>query len=174
MLKRVSTFQLLPFSFRLLALSLLLTSCSFNPAIQGNGEAYLQGEWKEDSIAAEKQLVTYSLHQFKFECDSFFVTIITTSKVNYGADTCMNRGRWTEYIKGRYQQKADTLHLKGFYCNADKSLKELNTCFHSGVYEEFFSVTKGSDSLLKFSSSSAVVPLNLKLVKRTVCTPKAL
>ena len=167
MLNIKKAFYLLPFAF-------YLSSCSFNPPVQGKGEAYLQGEWEQDSLAGEKQLVTYSAQYFKFDCDSFYITINTVSQINYGADTCMNTGRWTEYIKGPYQQQNDTLHLKGFFCNADKSLKEQNTCFRTGVYEEFFNVKKQSDSLLQLSGASSVTTINVRLIKRTTCRPKPL
>ncbi|RYE21194.1 MAG: fumarate hydratase [Sphingobacteriales bacterium] len=149
-----------------------LYNCSFNPAIQGNGQAYLQGEWQQDSIPAGKQWVTYSSSTFKFDCDSFFITTNTISNINYGADSCMKKGRWTEYMKGRYSERNDTLHLKGFFHNADGTFKKLNTCFRTGVYEEFFKVTKKTDSLVQLSGTSADIPLNIKLVKRTTCTPK--
>ncbi len=92
-----------PFAFYLLALTFLLSAfsgCSFNPSLQGNGESYLQGEWKQDSIAKQKQLLTYSLYNFKFNCDSVFIQINTFSKVNSGMDSCMNAGHWSEYIRG--------------------------------------------------------------------------
>lgn len=186
MYKRKGTFQLLPFSFRLkksfylkkafqlLPLTFLLCSCSFNPAIQGKGETYLQGEWQQDSIAVGKQLVTYSLSNIKFNCDSFYITVNTVSNVNYGADSCMNKGRWTEFMRGKYSQKNDTLHLKGFFYKANGTLKGVNDCFRVGVYEEFFKVKKQSDSLIQLSVNPADIPLNMQLVKRIICTPKPL
>ncbi|MEO6150924.1 MAG: fumarate hydratase [Mucilaginibacter sp.] len=154
-------------------LSFLLYACSFNPAIQGNGEAYLQGEWKQDSISERKQLITYSLSHFNFDCDSFAITVNTVSNVNYGADSCMSKGRWTEYMKGRYSRSNDTLHLKGFFYNADGSFKKPGSCFRVGVYEDFFKVTKQSDSLIQLSANQSDLPLSLKLITRTTCTPKS-
>jgi hypothetical protein len=116
---------------------LFLSSCSSNPAFQGKGEAYVQGEWQQKAEAVDQQLLTYTLYRFKFSCDSFFVAMQTTSKVNYGADTCMNSGHWNEYAKGKYAQHTDTLVMKGFFCNADYSLKDVGGCFRSGVYSRY-------------------------------------
>lgn len=166
-----------PFSFYLLPFSFLLAlcaGCSMNPNLQGEGVANLQGEWQQDSIPMQKKLVEYSLYHFKFSCDSFYMRISSFSKVNNGADTCMNRGHWTEYVKGNYQQRNDTLHLKGQFCNANFTLKEPGGCFRAGIYEDFFKIVKKSDSLIKFSITSSVIPVNARLIKHTTCNPKPL
>ncbi|HEY0245334.1 MAG TPA: fumarate hydratase [Mucilaginibacter sp.] len=161
--------------FLLLALTLLASACSMNPNTQGTGESYLQGEWQQDSTVVQKQLMTYSLYHFKFTCDSFFVQQQTYSKINYGADTCMNKGHWTEYMRGTYTQQLDTVHLKGIFCNADFTSKDPNIgCFRSGVYEEFFKVNKKSDSLIQFSGTASVIPVNLRLTKKLTCHVKPL
>jgi len=165
-----------PFAFRLSALTFLivvgLSSCHLNPNMQTSGGGYLQGEWQQDSIPGQKQLVTYSLYHLKFSCDSFFMAINSYSKVNNGPDTCMNSGHWAEYAKGTYDQRHDTLHLKGQFCNADMTIKDDKGCFRSGDYEEFFKVAKKTDSLVQFASTSNVIPVNAHLVKRTSCHPK--
>jgi hypothetical protein len=86
----------------------------------------------------------------------------------------MNSGRWTEYTRGTYEQKHDTLHLKGQFCNADWSLKDDKGCFRSGDYEEFFKVNKKTDSVAQFASTTNVIPINAHLIKRTSCHPKPL
>ena len=151
-----------------------LSSCSFNPNLQGKGEDFLQGEWKQDSVAMQKQLLNYSLYNFKFSCDSVFVQINSFSKVNSGADSCMNAGHWAEYIRGTYRQSNDTLHIKGNFCNADYSLKKQAGCFRSGPYEAAFKAIKKNDSLIQFLSTSNVIPVNLRLIKKITCTPKPL
>jgi hypothetical protein len=153
---------------------LALSSCSPNANVQSPGVAFLQGEWQQRPEAVHRQLVNYTLYQFKFSCDSFFVTMQSFSKINYGADTCMNKGRWTEYAKGHYDQRKDTLHLRGFFCNADYSLKNPGGCFRSGVYEDYFKTVKVSDSTVKITSTGSILPSNLHLIKRTACVPKPL
>lgn len=171
-----------PFAFLLSALTILLAlgswllaleACSPNANVQGRGMDAIQGEWQQTPRELDKQLVTYTLYNFKFTCDSFFVSMQTHSKVNYGADTCMNKGVWTEYAKGRYQPSNDTLWIRGFFCNADYSLKNPGGCFRSGVYEDFMKVSV-ADTLLTLTPKSSVLPLNLHLVKRTNCVPKPL
>lgn len=171
-----------PFALTLSALTILLAlgscflalyACSPNANVQTRGMDAIQGEWQQSPQALDKQLVTYTLYNFKFTCDSFFVRMQTHSKVNYGADTCMNKGVWTEYAKGRYQPSNDTLWMRGFFCNADYSLKNPGGCFRSGVYEDFMKVSV-ADTLLTLTPKSSVLPLNLHLVKRTNCVPKPL
>jgi len=171
------TFRPSPLPFYLSALGFLLsafclTACEFNPAMQTPGESYLQGEWQQDSVTKQRALLSYSLYHLKFNCDSFYVTINTFSKVNTGADTCMSKGHWTEYCKGTYDEKQDTLHLKGQFCNADFTLKDDKGCFRFGDYEEFFKVTRTSDSVVRFASLTNVIPINAHLIKRTSCHPK--
>ena len=171
-------FQFLPLNFYLLtAFSLLLlafSSCSMNPNMQTKGENFLQGEWQQDSVAGQKQLVTYSLYHLKFSCDSFFMSIKSFSKVNTGSDTCMNSGHWAEYTRGTYDQKHDTLHLKGQFCNADMTLKDDKGCFRFGDYEEFFKLTKKTESIVEFASTSNIIPINAHLTKKITCQPKPL
>jgi hypothetical protein len=170
----------IPFAFRLspfifLALSAFcLTSCSLNPDMQGRGVTNLQGEWQQDSSTIQQKLVTSSSYHIRFDCDSFFVQINSTSKVNYGADSCMRSGHWSEYIKGNYAQKNDTLYLKGLFCNPDFSYKENTDCFRTGPYKEFFKIVHQKDSVIQLSGTSSVIPIQLHLVKRTSCTPKPL
>jgi hypothetical protein len=167
-----------PFSFLLFAFTLIiawgLTSCKSNPNFQGKGEVYLQGEWQQDPIPDQKQLVEYSIYHFKFSCDSFFVQIQSFSKVNNGPDTCMRSGHWSEYVRGSYQQRNDTLHLRGQFCNANYSLKQEGGCFRSGIYEDLFKISKKTDSLIQFSSISNVIPINAHLIKHYTCNPKPL
>ena len=171
-------FRLSPFTFYqqsllLLALSFML-SCHRNPDMQTPGLATIQGEWKQDSIAGQKQLLSYSLYRLKFSCDSFFMEISSVSKVNTGADSCMNAGHWIEYTRGTYEQRHDTLHFKGQFTNADHTLKDDKGCFRSGDYEDYFKLNKKTDSLLQFLSTSSVIPINVRLIKRTNCTSKPL
>ena len=170
-------FRLSPFTFEAAFCFLLLaliSGCHLNPNMQTPGESYLQGEWQQDSVPAQKLLVSYSLYHLKFSCDSFFMTIKSFSKVNTGPDTCMNSGHWAEYTKGTYNQKHDTLRLKGQFCNANMTIKDDKGCFRSGDYEESFKVNKKTDSTIQFSSISNVIPVDVRLVKRTTCHLKPL
>ncbi len=162
------------FVYILYSVFFTLAACSSNPNLQTKGDGYLQGEWQQEEEAVNKQLTTYTLYHFRFSCDSFFVAMQTHSKVNYGADTCMKSGLWTEYAKGRYTQHQDTLVMKGFFCNADYSLKNLGGCFRAGVYEDYFKTTARTGPAVKFTSTSSVLPIKLRLIKRINCVPKPL
>ncbi|MBS1530031.1 MAG: hypothetical protein JSU01_06970 [Bacteroidetes bacterium] len=142
--------------------------------MQGKGEAYLQGEWRQDSVPMQQKLTEYSLYNISFSCDSFFMRISSFSKANNGDSKCTVSGHWTEYVKGNYQQRSDTLRLRGQFCNADYSLKQEGGCFRSGVYEETLMVKKIKDSLIRFSPASSVIPIDVRLIKRTTCTQKPL
>lgn len=173
-----------PFSFRLLPLTSKLAfcfllsafcfGCWFNPNVQGKGEIYLQGQWRQDSIPNQKRLLEYSLYQLRFSCDSFYIQVNSFRKVNNGADTCSLGNHWSEYIKGVYVQRNDTLRLKGLFCNPDYSLKQDAGCLRIGVYEEAFKVKKQTDSLIQFASISNIIPINAHLIKHTTCNPKPL
>ncbi|PWK70006.1 hypothetical protein LX99_04659 [Mucilaginibacter oryzae] len=162
-------FYLLPFAFYLLT-----AACTRNPDLQGQGDAKLQGEWRQDSVPGQKSLVTYSLYDIKFSCDSFLLKISTVSKVNYGADTCTGKGHWDEFVRGTYSQRQDTLHIKGQFCNADGSYKNEQGCFRFGDYEEYFKLSYPADSAIRLLSTSNVIPINAHLIKRTSCIPKPL
>src|ERR1700712_5326536 len=153
----------------LLLFAFCLSSCWLNPNTQKPGESSLQGEWQQDPVPMQKQLLTYSLYHFRFSCDSFFVSIKTFSKVNYGTDSCMRAGRWTEYTRGNYGQRNDTLFLKGQFCNPDFTIKDNAGCFRSGNYEEIFKINKVTDSAIQLSSTSGVIPIYAHLIKRTTC-----
>lgn len=177
MMQKPIVFRLLSIVFSFLLLTsclLLLSSCRFNPNYQGKGSDFLQGQWKQDSVERQKLLVSYSLYNFRFACDSFYVSIASVSKVNYGSDTCMNRGHWDEYARGTYEQRSDTLHLTGFFCNPDYSLKKEGGCFRFGAYVEDFKVSSKNDSTLSLLSFSNTIPVNLRLVKRVPCVAKPL
>jgi hypothetical protein len=165
-------FSLSAFTFLLLAFS--FASCSFNPNLQGKGEVYLQGEWKQDSIPMQKKLIDYSLYNINFSCDSFYMQINSFSKVNNGPDTCMRSGHWTEYVKGSYQQHKDTVRLRGQFCHANFTLKEEGGCFRSGIYDESFQSKKKGDSIIQLYPTSGVIPIEIHLLKRTTCTQKPL
>ena len=165
------------FAFYLSAFTILVVlslGCHVNPNMQTPGEGYLQGEWQQDSIPGQNKLVSYSLYHLRFSCDSFFVQIKSFSKVNTGSDTCMKSGRWTEYARGTYDQKKDTVHMKGQFCNADMTLKDDKGCFRSGDYEEFYKINKQTDSVVQFAPTSSTITINAHLIKRSNCQLKPL
>ncbi|RFZ83030.1 hypothetical protein DYU05_12825 [Mucilaginibacter terrenus] len=165
---------LLTLAFCLLLSALSFPGCKFNPDYQEQGQQYLQGEWLQDTSALQKQLVTATAYRLKFSCDSFFVSMNSFSKAVAGADTCIKNGHWAEFAKGIYQQKHDTLILKGLFCNPNFSYKVEGGCFRYGNYQEAFKVKKQTDSIVRFAPLASVLPFNARLIKRNTCIPKPL
>ncbi|RYE07033.1 MAG: fumarate hydratase [Sphingobacteriaceae bacterium] len=150
-----------------------MISCKRKAAVQELGTDFLQGRWQQDSVRMQSKLLSYSLYQFRFSCDSVYITTNNFSKINYGADSCMNKGNWKEYVRGKYELHHDTLRVRGLYCHPDFSLKN-EGCFHIGVYEDLFKLKKVSDSLFHVISFSSTIPFDLRLTKKTICQPKPL
>lgn len=105
--------------FLLFIVCSVFSACRFNPDIQGSGEKFLQGVWEEDSVRYQDQLLQYTRHKFVFTCDSFYATLVTKSRVNTSPDSCFNNGTWTEYAKGVYFVRRDTLYFTGTYTKAN-------------------------------------------------------
>jgi hypothetical protein len=155
----------------LLALCSLLFACRFNPNVQGTGEKFLQGAWEEDSVRYQDQLLQYTRHNFVFTCDSFYATLITTAKVNEYPDSCFNNGTWTEYAKGVYGVKKDTLYLRGTYTKSNFKQK-ISGCYHIGEYLPVFIIKKQALGKLLLQDQHSFINLTLK--KEITCKPKAL
>jgi len=159
--------------FYLLFFVVAMVSCKRKQAVQEPGTGFLQGEWQQDSVRMQSRLLSYSLYHFQFRCDSVYITTNNFSKVNYGADSCMNKGNWKEYVRGKYELHHDTLRVRGLYCHPDFSLKN-EGCFHIGVYEDLFKLKKQSGSSFHVISFSSTIPFNLRLIKKTICRPQPL
>ena len=165
-----------PLSFRIFVCSILLLSafagCKLNPNLQTPGVDIIQGDWQQDSIPSQNRLLTYSLYHLKFTCDSFYFDIHTNSKVNIGPDTCMQAGKWTEYVKGTYVQQNDTLHLKGLFCNKNWTIKSNKGCLRYGDYDELIKLNKTDSTHITFALTTSVTPINAHLIKKNTCHPK--
>lgn len=148
-------------------------SCKFNPNLQGKGTESLQGIWEEDSVAYQNERLQYSRHQFKFTCDSVYVTIQTFAKVNMYPDSCFNKGKWTEYAKGTYQTKDDTLLLTATFTKSNFKQK-ISGCYRIGQYLPAFVIRKNTADSLYLESLQLHQQLKLSLKERTECVQKPL
>jgi hypothetical protein len=157
----------------LILLLCVFTSCRRLPDVQGEGEAFLQGIWNQDSIANADKLLNYTQHKFKFTCDSFYVDLTTHSKVNYYTDSCFNGGVWKEYAKGVYKVRGDSLFLSGTYTKANYKQK-VSGCYQIGRYEKAFYIRSSEPEQLNLVSIGNQRDCNLLLKERIVCKPKAL
>lgn len=165
--KRSLYFLLFTFNF------LLVFSCSRLPNVQGKGETFLQGIWDQDSIANKEKLQSYTQHQFKFTCDSFYVDFTTHSKVNYYEADCFNNGVWKEHAKGVYQVRNDTLILVGDFTKENYKQK-ISGCYRNGRYMSNFKVKSWNAEQLELENLSDQTAIKLKLKEKITCVPKAL
>ncbi len=153
--------------------SIVFASCKFNPNLQGRGTASLQGIWQEDSVAYQKERLQYSRHEFRFTCDSVYVTIKTFATVNTYPDSCFNNGAWTEYAKGTYQTNKDTLILTTTFTKSNFKQK-ISGCYRIGQYLPSFVIRKSTADSLYLESLQQHSQLKLSLKKRTSCVQKPL
>lgn len=160
---------------RLLLLSaflfILFSACKFNPNLQGRGSDIIQGVWAEDSVAYRNELIQYTTHQFKFTCDSFYVTLNTFAKSNIYPDSCFNNGRWTEYAKGNYAVKNDSLIIAGTFTKSNFKQK-ISGCYRIGLYLETFIIKDTSATSLVLQSTKDHRPVFLTLKNKTTCIPQ--
>ena len=170
MIKRLFTFK---YFACLLFLIGIAAACKPLPNVQGKGEVFMQGLWNEDSVANSAQLLNYTQHKFKFTCDSFYVELVTHSKVNYYADSCFNKGVWKEYAKGVYEVRHDSLFLEGTYTKANYKQK-VSGCYQIGRYLKTFYVRSKTAENLLLESTNDQRECTLVLKEKIICTPKSL
>jgi len=165
-----STFQLILIG---MCFVLLLAGCKFNPNIQGEGESYLQGVWQQDTLLHQDKRLTYSLYQLKFTCDSVYITIKTVSKVKNVIDSCFGDGTWTEYARGVYLVRNDSLLIESTFTHPDWRQK-LTGCHRIGQFLPRFKLIKHTADSLYLSSQYYQTPVNLKKTTSISCVPKPL
>ena len=154
-------------------LMLASASCKFNPNLQGKGTESIQGIWEEDSADYQDELLQYSRHQFRFSCDSVYLTIKTFAKVNTYPDSCFNNGSWTEYAKGTYLSKGDTLMLTTTFTKSNFKQK-ISGCYRVGQYLPAFIIRKNTGDSLYLESLKQHTNIKLSLKQKTVCIQKPL
>ncbi len=164
---RVLTFSFLALSFT------TIYSCKFNPNLQGTGRDDIQGIWDEGDVAYQNERLQYSKHNFRFSCDSVYITINTFAKVNTYPDSCFNDGMWTEYAKGVYDTKTDTLIITATFTKPDFKQK-ISGCYRNGQYLPVFVIRKSTPDSLYLEGLKDHMPLNLALKERTICVQKPL
>lgn len=154
-----------------LGLLLSLSGCRFNPDIQYEGADYLQGVWEQESSPMEDSLLRYTLHTLKFTCDSIYATLHTTSKTRNIADSCYNDGTWTEYAKGIYVVRGDSLLVDGLYTKPNGKQK-ISGCYHIGQYLPRFKIVRYTADSLILENRYDQRPLLLKKTADITCVPK--
>lgn len=152
-------------------LFLLVGGCRFNPDIQYRGADYLQGVWVQDSMPLQDALLNYTLHELKFTCDSIYATLHVTSKVRNIADSCYNGGQWTEYAKGIYVVRGDSLIVDGLYTKPDWRQK-ISGCYRIGQYLPRFKIVRHSADSLTLENRYDPRQLSLYKTSDITCVPK--
>jgi len=150
-----------------------ITGCTRLPDIQGRGSEAFQGVWSQDSVENESKLLTYTKHDFRITCDSFYVNLVTHSKANYYSDSCFNNGIWKEYAKGVYAVRNDSLFLLGTYTKENYKQK-ISGCYQIGQYIKSFKILKMEKQKIVMESSDNQRIINLFLKERITCVPKPL
>lgn len=147
----------------------LITACSFNQTIKSTGEAFLQGNWSEDSVANKAQLVNYEQNYFTFTCDSFYLQINSYSKVNLQGGACYDAKAWKEYAKGYYTLNKDTLKFDGVFVDEKFKYKPEKSCYRFGKFTQNFLIIQQSDSLLNLKSLQTGLNHQLVLKQKRLC-----
>jgi len=154
-------------------LVLALVSCKFNPNLQGKGKESIQGIWEEDKVDYQNERLQYSRHHIQFSCDSVYLTIKTFAKVNTYPDSCFKNGSWTEYAKGTYLTKGDTLILSTTFTKSNFKQK-ISGCYRVGQYLPAFIIRKNTVDSLFLESLKQHSNIKLSLIQRTICVQKPL
>lgn len=155
----------------MIALLFFLSSCKFNSNYQNPGELSLQGTWVQESVPYQNELLSYSLHEFRFSCDSVYVTIRNFAKKPTIIDSCYNNGEWTEYAKGLYVIRTDSLLIEATYTHSTGKQK-LTGCYHIGQYLPRLQIKKQSEDSLYLQVRNNHIPINLRKTETTTCVPK--
>ncbi|MEJ6981072.1 fumarate hydratase [Pedobacter sp. P351] len=160
-------------SFLLFVGGILFSACKFNPNYQGRGIDFIQGAWEEVPVPYKDSLLQYTLHKFRFTCDSVYVTLETHAKANYYPDSCFNDGVWKEYAKGNYIVRNDTLYIISTFTKSNYKQK-LSGCYRIGQYLPTFLIKKRAVDRLELQGLQQHIPLTMKLIEKVECNPKPL
>jgi len=146
-------------------------SCSRIPEIQQPGAAYLQGEWVQDSIPGQDQMLQYTLTDFIFTCDSIYTKMHVTSKQQQIADSCYNHGKWEEYAKGIYVVRGDSIIVDGIYTK-EMGKQKISGCYRIGQYLPRFKIVKYTTDSLILESKFDQRPIVLRKIRDISCVPQ--
>lgn len=149
----------------------LLSSCQFHSDMQHEGDERLQGIWAQDSIPMQDQLLEYTRHEFKFTCDSIYVTMQTFSTAQRMTDSCYRDGQWTEYAKGVYVVRGDSLLVDGLYTRADWRQK-ISGCHRSGQFLPRYKILAWSADSITLENRFDQRPIHIRRTEVITCVPK--
>lgn len=155
----------------MLGILTLFTACQRHSDMQTEGTPFLHGVWVQDSIPQQNQMRSVVLHEFTFNCDSIYTTMHVKSKTKTMPDSCFNDGSWTEYAKGVYVLRGDSIIVEGIYTK-ENGKQKISGCYKNGQYlPRFKLVYQDKDSVVlenRFDSQ----PIILRKIKDVRCIPK--
>ncbi|MDM1293700.1 fumarate hydratase [Sphingobacterium sp. N143] len=149
----------------------IFSACRFNSDMQSEGASFLQGEWVQDSIPGQQQMMQFTLREFRFTCDSVYAVMHVNNKVQTVPDSCYNQGSWTEYAKGIYVLRGDSIIVDGIYTKVNGKQK-ISGCYLSGQYIPRFKVVHHSADSVVLESRFDQRPIVLRKTKDITCIPK--
>lgn len=155
----------------MMAALIFLNSCKFNSNYQKSGEPYLQGTWIQETVPYQDELLNYSLHEFRFSCDSVYIKIKSFAKKPIIVDSCYNNGEWAEYARGLYVIRNDSLLIEATY-TYENGKQKLKGCYHIGQYLPRLQIKKQSADSLYLGVRNSHIPINLRKTETTTCVPK--
>lgn len=150
---------------------LALAACQRHSDMQHEGDERLQGIWVQEAIPMQDQLLEYTRHEFKFTCDSIYVTMHTTSQVVRSTDSCYQDGEWTEYAKGVYVVRGDSLLVDGLYTRADWRQK-ISGCYRSGQFLPRYKILAHSPESITLENRFDQRPIHIRRTEVITCVPK--
>lgn len=148
-----------------------VSSCIRHSEMQTEGADYLQGIWVQDSIPHQAEMMDYTLHEFKFICDSVYTTMHVRAKTQRIADSCYKNGQWTEYAKGVYVVRGDSLIGEGIYTKENGKYKTAG-CYKTGTYLPRYRIACHSADSLVLESRFDQRPVVLRKTQGISCVPK--
>ncbi|WP_317167529.1 fumarate hydratase [Sphingobacterium sp. SGR-19] len=150
---------------------LFVSSCVRHSEMQSEGADYLQGVWMQDSIPHQSQMMDYTLHEFKFVCDSVYTTMRVHAKMQRIPDSCYKDGEWTEYARGVYVIRGDSLIGEGIYTKPNGKYKT-SGCYKTGTYLPRYRVAYHDTDSLVLESRFDQRPIILRKTHGIKCVPK--
>lgn len=167
--KNISTFLLA--CIPLVCMLFFISSCERHSTLQTEGEPALHGVWVQENPPYESDLRNFTSHEFKFVCDSVYITLKVREDVQKIPDSCYNDGQWEEYAKAVYVTRQDSLIMEGIYCKSDGGLKVAG-CYREGQFGPRYRIAHLSEDSLVLSDRSSLVPIVLKKTMHIDCEPK--
>lgn len=148
-----------------------LVACQRHSDMQTEGVPFLQGVWVQDSIPQQKQMLSYTLHQFTFTCDSIYTQMHVYSKTKTIPDSCFKNGSWTEYAKGVYVLRGDSIIVEGIYTK-ENGKQKISGCYKNGQYLPRFKLAYHDSDSVVLESRFDSRPIVLRKIKDITCVPK--